>query len=144
MPHIDSAPEGGKFRAFVSAGMDGVGGAWGAGDLINVAFDTGGYLVTAGAADPVGVVWTPEGRRNTEAATDKNLIGGRKYTVFHHAELVEMGDATTPSFVAGDKVWAKANGTVGTSETAGDVFLGQIDHSGHRLILAVRLLPDAS
>ena len=43
MARIDKAPEGGKFRATAAAALDGVAGAWGAGEFLNVGVDGNGY-----------------------------------------------------------------------------------------------------
>jgi hypothetical protein len=127
MPRIDKAPEGGKFKAAAIAGLDGVGGAWGAGDLLCVDISAAGTIDTASTvADAKGVILTSEGKRDESASNFKTIVGGKNYTVIFQGELVEMGNAGTPSLAAGDVVWAAADGAVSTSSDTGSIFIGQM------------------
>jgi hypothetical protein len=139
MAQPDKVPDGGKFRARAAAALDGVAGAWGDGDLLGVGFDANGELVVGTATDTVGVVWTREGQRKPDAASYKQLVGGRVYTVFHTAEFVEMEVGAAPP-AAGDELFALAAGDAGAS-AAGAIFLGWIDDTGSRLILRVNGRP---
>lgn len=142
---IDQAPEGGKFRATAASALDGVDGAWGLDDLLCVKFDANGELVaaTAGACD--GVIWTSEGRKQDSGVTETAIIGGRKYTVFTFAELVDTDTATGPAaWVAGDVFYGTAAGDVleSASATVGDIYIGTVLADG-RFILNVNGRPVA-
>lgn len=141
---VDQAPEGGKVRLTAAAALDGVAGAWGDGDMLSVALDGNGDLIASGIADSIGVIWTPEGRHNftATAATYKNVIGGKKYTVFQRAEFVEANVGTSPALASGNKVYATTAGDVLTTGAVGARFLGFVSNDG-RLIIDVGLLPNA-
>ncbi len=74
MSTIDSAPEGGKFRAQASSGLDATAGAWGDGDLLCVAIDSSGTLELATASNVDGVILTSEGKRDNTASGYKNVV----------------------------------------------------------------------
>jgi hypothetical protein len=141
---IDQAPEGGKFRATAAAALDGEAGVWGLTDLLCVKFDATGDLIlaTAGACD--GVIWTLEGRNTAlTGSTVNEVIGGRKYTVFTFAELVDTDTATGPAaWVAGDVFYGTAAGDVleSASSTAGDIYIGTVLGDG-RFILNINVRP---
>lgn len=143
MAHPDKVPEGGKFRAVAAASIDGEAGVFGDGDLLCVALDGSGELVLSDGTDVAGVIWTREGKRKPDATNYKQVIGGKTYTVFHTAEIVEMQTgASTPS--AGDALYGAAAGDVTTTPGAGAIFLGWIDATGERLILRTRALADGT
>lgn len=150
MPRISEAPEGGKFRARASAALGGTIGAWGDGDLLCVTFDTSGDLVVGAAATTRGVIWVPEGRKDSTKANYKTVIAAKMYTVFTWAVVQEMEDATAPTMDLGDALYAAAAGdvTVTTGGVAGAgagaVYIGQILNdetvkggTGRKLILNV-------
>lgn len=138
---IDQAPEGGKARLIADATLDGVAGAWGDGDMYCVTVNASGLLVAAAIGDCIGVIKTDEGRK-PDVAGNKNIIGGRKYTVFSRAELVEA-DIGSPALAAGDKVFVDTAGAVTTTGAVGARCLGFIDDTGKRLVLDVGLLPNS-
>jgi hypothetical protein len=120
-------PEGGKFRAKASAALGGTAGAWGDGDLLCVDFDANGELiVNAAVGTAKGVIYTPEGRRDSTVATFKQVIAGKVYTVLTFAEIQEMANSTSPVFAAGDPVYAAAGGDVTNASAVGAIYLGQI------------------
>lgn len=123
MARIDKAPEGGKFRATAAAGLDGTAGAWGDARFLNVALDANGQLAVGGAADVDGFIDVSEGQNTTAAAT---VIGGRVYTVFFQCEIIGAADFANPAVSAGDVLWAKAAGDVGTTGALGDIFMGTV------------------
>ena len=142
---IDQAPEGGKYRATAAAALDGEAGVWGLDDLLCVKLDASGDLIlaTAGACD--GVIWVPEGRKQISEVTQNEVIGGRKYTVFTFAELVDTDTATGPAaWVAGDIFYGTAAGDVleSASATAGDIYIGAVLGDG-RFILDINRRPVA-
>lgn len=141
MAKPDQMPDGGKFRATAAAALDGETGAFGDDDLLCVTFDGSGELIAASADDAVGVIYTPEGRRDTgNAAIDvKEVIGGKRYTVIRRGEYVEMEQGSSPPS-AGDALYAGASGAVAATAT-GSIFIGWIDNSGSRLIVDVNGMP---
>lgn len=149
MARISSAPEGGKFRARAAAALDGTEGAWGNGELLNVAIDGNGELVAADADNVEGVIWTPESRRgsSTDLANFRQVIGGKVYTVFTWAEIQELAAGDDPAFAAGDKVYGAAAGAAATAG-AGATYLGVIlpddtvpGEAGLRMVLDVASQP---
>ncbi len=136
MSIIDKAPEGGKFRAFANSTLDGTAGAWGVGNLLNVTVDSGGELVAASASNIDGVILTSEGQ-DADLAANKDVIGGRQYTVFRFAEFAEVGTFASPALSAGDLVYATAAGDITITPSAGDVFVGWVLLGGERMILQV-------
>ena len=134
MSIIDKAPEAGKFRAFANSSLDGTAGAWGVGNLLNVTVDSGGELVAASATNVDGVILTSEGQ-DADAASNKDVIGGRQYTVFRFCEVVEVATFAAPALSAGDLVYATAAGDVTTSPATGDVFVGWVLLGGERMIV---------
>lgn len=139
---IDQAPEGGKFRATAAAALDGTAGAWGDADMLCVAFDASGNLIASSAGTGVGVIWTKEGRKSGVTG-DNEVIGGRKYTVFTFAELVEAEIGSSPALSAGDPIYATALGDVTTTGVAGDIYIGQVLEDGSRLLINVNGQPVA-
>lgn len=135
MARPDKLPNGGKFRAVAAAGLDGTAGAFGDGDLLGVKIGASGTLELAAAADCIGVIYTPEGKRDSSLADYKDVIGGKTYTVIRRGEIVEMG-GSTPTVAAGDYLFADAAGSAAGS-AAGAIFLGWVDDTGERLILDV-------
>lgn len=142
----DQVPEGAKFRATAAAALDGVAGAWGDGDMLCVALDASGNLVAAAATTAIGVIWTPEGRKDPADGTTtfKDVIGGKKYTVITGtAEFVEAEVGTSPALSAGDFVHAAAAGDVSTSGGAGAIHIGMViadqasTPNGSRLVVDV-------
>jgi hypothetical protein len=132
---VDKAPEGGKFRATAAASIDATAGAWGDGDMLAVTIDGSGEIILATATNCMGIIFVPEGRRNTDAGTaEKAVIGGRKYTVFQQCELVEAETAAGPALAVGDEIWAEAAGDVDVTATpgVGSIWIGQVlaDNSG--------------
>lgn len=138
MSVVDQAHGAGKFRARASASLDGTAGAFGDGDLLCVAFDGSGELVLSDGTDVAGVIWTRESKTNADIANFKQVVGGRVYTVFSRAEFVEMEQGDNPG--AGTALYGAAAGDVGATGV-GLVFVGWVDDSGSRLILAVNALP---
>lgn len=134
MARIDKAPEGGKFRAKAAAGLNGTAGAWGNGEFLNVALDANGELAVGGAADVDGFIVTSEGQ-DADAAGNKNVIGGRVYTVFFQCEIMDASTFTAPTVAAGDVLWAKAAGDVGTTGALGDIFMGTVLDDGERVVI---------
>lgn len=134
MARIDKAPEGGKFRARAAASIDGDAGAWGVGDLTCVTIDSSGELVAASATNVDGVILTSEGQA-ADLAANKDVIGGRMYTVFFFAEVVEVADFVAPTLSAGDLVYAAAAGDVTASPGTGAVFIGYVTDSGDRMVI---------
>jgi len=138
---IDQAPEGGKFRATAAAALDGTAGAWGDADMLCVTFDASGDLVVAALGTAIGVIWTKEGRKPLSDGSDNEVIGGRKYTVFTYAELVEAEIGSSPALSEGDEVWATAAGDVVTSPATGAVYIGTVLSGGSRMIVNVNGRP---
>jgi len=139
---IDQAPEGGKFRATAAAALDGTAGAWGDADMLCVQFDGSGDIVVAAAGDNCdGVIWTKEGRKSV--TDDNKVIGGRKYTVFTFAELVEAEIGASPALSEGDTVYATALGdvTINAFGVAGDIYIGTVLKGGSRLVVNVNGRP---
>lgn len=133
MARISEAPEGGKFRARAAAALDGQAGVWGDLDLLCVTFDAAGDLVIGAAATTRGVIWTPEGRKDSTVANFKEVIGGKMYTVFTWAVLQEMEIGTSPTLDEGDALFAAAAGDVlnvaagtATGGGAGAIYIGQV------------------
>jgi hypothetical protein len=131
MARIDKAPEGGKFRATASAGLDGTAGAWGDGEFLNVSIDASGTLAVGTAADVAGFIVTSEGQ-DADAAANKDVIGGRVYTVFFQCEIVEASTFTAPTVSAGD---------VGTTGVAGNIYMGTVLDSGERVLINMHSRP---
>ena len=140
MARIDKAPEGGKFRATAAAALDGVAGAWGNGEFLNVGVDSNGELVVGTAPDTVGFIVTSEGQ-DADAAANKDVIGGRVYTVFFQCEIVEASTFTAPTVSAGDELWAIAAGDIATSGTTGDIFMGYVLSGDERVVIMVHSRP---
>ena len=136
MSLIDKAPEGGKFRAFANSSLDGTAGAWGVGNLLNVTVDGGGELVAASGTNIDGVILTSEGQ-DVDLAANKDVIGGRAYTVFRFAEFAEVGTFVSPALSAGDLVYATASGDITITPATGDVFIGWVLLGGERMVLQV-------
>jgi len=142
---IDQAPEGGKFRATAATALDGVAGAWGDTDMLCVQFDAAGELILSAAGDNCdGVIWTKEGRKTLTSGNDNKVIGGKKYTVFTFAELVEAENvAAGPAITAGDAIYATALGDVTVGGAAGDIYVGTVLNGGSRLLINVNGRPVA-
>lgn len=133
MARISEAPEGGKFRARAAAALDGQAGVWGDLDLLCVTFDAAGDLIIGTAVTTRGVIWVPEGRKDTTVASYNNVIGGKMYTVFTWAIIQEMEIGTSPTLDEGDAVFAAAAGDViniaagtPTGAGAGAIYIGQV------------------
>lgn len=133
MARISEAPEGGKFRARAAAALDGQAGVWGDLDLLCVTFDAAGDLIIGTAVTTRGVIWVPEGRKDTTIASYNNVIGGKMYTVFTWAVIQEMEIGTSPTLDEGDAVYAAAGGDViniaagtPTGAGAGAIYIGQV------------------
>ena len=132
MARISETPEGGKFRAIADATISGQAGLWGDGDLLCVTFDADGELVLAAATTARGVIWTPEGRKDSTKTNYKQVQGGKYYTVHTWAVLQDMEIGTSPTMGAGDAVYAAAGGdvvvTAGTATGAGvgAIYIGQV------------------
>ncbi len=142
---IDQAPEGGKFRATAATALDGTAGAWGDTDMLCVQFDASGELIVSAAGDNCdGVIWTKEGRKDVNGTVGNTVIGGRKYTVFTFAELVEAENvAAGPGIAAGDAIYATALGDVTIGGVAGDIYVGTVLNGGSRLLINVNGRPVA-
>lgn len=141
---VDAAPESGKFRAVASASIDATAGAWGDGDMLCVDLDASGELILSTLLDCVGVIWTPEGRRATDAGTSEKLvIGDRKYTVFMQCELVGAEIGASPTLAAGEQLYAIAAGDVDNTATPGigAVWIGHVLLGGNRIMINVNLKP---
>lgn len=136
MSRLDHVVDEGRFRAVASATLDGETGTWGTtdsdgvGDLLCVQVDASGELVLADADNCDGVIWVPEGRRNSFRTTGpqyandaalKTVVGGKTYTVFERAIIAEMETGEDP-IEAGDRLYSDAAGAVTT--TPGGVYLG--------------------
>ena len=126
MARISEAPEGGKFRCKASAGLAGVAGAWGDGDLLGVLVDANGELALGGLGTTEGIIWTPEGRKDSSKANYKQVQGGKFYTVLFRGILQDMEIGTSPTFGDGDKVYSAAAGDVTAATAVGAIFLGTI------------------
>lgn len=133
---IDKAPEGGKFRAVAAAAMDGQAGTWGDADMLCVDFNAGGELIVSVAGTGEGVIWTKEGRIPLADGTENEVIGGRKYTVFTFAELVEA-EVGSPSLSAGDLLYASAAGIVDLTPATGDIYIGRVLDNGSTILINV-------
>jgi len=146
---LDQTPEGGKVRLTAAAALDGVAGAWGDGDMLCVALNAAGEIILATNNDVIGVIWTPEGRKTpATGSAHKNVIGGRKYTVFSRAEFVESEVGSSPTLTNGDLIYATALGDVLIVGMAvGDQFVGYVaadlNGTGSRLVVDIGLLPAA-
>lgn len=142
----DQVPEAGKFRATAAAALDGQTGLWGDSDMLCVRIDANGELVLAALGDCDGVIFTPEGRRESDTNAHKDVIGGKKYTVLRRAELLEAEIGTSPALAEGDKVWSIAGGDVSVSATpgAGAIFIGWVVDGGKRLVLDVNGIQPAT
>ena len=107
--------------------------------MLCVAFDANGELDLATKDDCDGLIWTPEGKKDPDAANYKLAIGGRKYTMFKRCELVEAEIGTSPALVEGDKVYAFEGGDVVTTDTAGqgNIYIGQVVKNGSRIVVDV-------
>jgi hypothetical protein len=134
---IDKAPEGGKFRAVAATALDGQAGTWGDLDMLCVNFNTAGELIASEVSTGVGVIWTKEGRKPLSDGSENEVIGGRKYTVFTYAELVEAEVGTTPTLSAGDNLYASATGIVDITPAVGDVYIGTVLDNGSQIIINV-------
>lgn len=130
MSTIDSAPEGGKFRAKAASALDGTAGAFGQGDLLAVAINGSGELIAAGASTAEGIILTTEGKRDNTAANYKKVVGGQFYTVFKFAEMVECDQWTSPTVSAGNTLYAAASGDATTTASDEAVILGKIVQGG--------------
>lgn len=139
--HLESAPQGGKFRAVAASALDGTAGAWGDGDMLCVALNSSGELIaTASVSDCIGVIHTTEGRKvSDDGTTYKQVKGGKKYTVIRRGEFVEAGVGSSPALSEGDKVWAQASGDVDVTATpgVGSIFIGWVMKGGNRLVVDV-------
>lgn len=140
MARIDKAPEGGKFRATAAAALDGVAGAWGNGEFLSVSLDANGELVVGTATDVDGFIVSSEGQ-DADASGNKDVIGGRVYTVFFQCEIVEASTFTAPTVSAGDTLWAEAAGDIVTTGSAGDIFIGTVLSGGERVVINVNGKP---
>ena len=135
---IDSAPEGGKFRAYAAAALDGTAGAWGDADMLCVVLDGSGDLIVSSAGSGMGVIWTKEGRKSgTVTNPDNEVIGGRKYTVFTNVLAVEAEVGSSPALSEGDDVYATNGGDVTTSGATGDIYIGSVLAGGSVLVINV-------
>lgn len=135
MAKPDKMPNGGKFRAVADASIDGTAGAFGDGDLLGVTVGAAGTLLVSDGTNLDGVIYTPEGKRDSSLAGYKDVVGGKTYTVLRFGEIVEMS-GSTPAVSAGDKLYGAAAGSAGPS-AVGAVFLGWVDNTGERLIVDV-------
>ena len=126
MAIVDSAPEGGKFRAFAAAALDGVSGAFGRGDLLCVALNASGELVVGTATTAIGVILTSEGKRDNTHANFKKVVGGVPYTVLRRAILSECDQWASPTAVAGDTYYATAAGDVTKTIATAAVRIGHV------------------
>jgi len=133
---IDKAPEGGKFRAVAATALDGQVGTWGDADMLCVNFNTAGEIIASEVSTGVGVIWTKEGRKPLSDGSENEVIGGRKYTVFKFAELVEA-EVGTPTLSAGDNLYASATGIVDITPAVGDVYIGTVLDNGSQIIINV-------
>lgn len=131
---IDQAPEGGKFRATAASALDGEVGTWGDADMLCVDLDGDGKIIASELGTGVGVIWTKEGRIPLSDSSENEVIGGKKYTVFTFAELVEA-EGGTPSLSAGDNLYAGASGIVDITPAVGDVYVGTVLYGGSRIIV---------
>jgi len=134
---IDQAPEGGKFRAVAASALDGQVGTWGEADMLCVSLNTSGEIIASEIGTGMGVIWTKEGRKPLSDGTENQVIGGKKYTVFTFAELVEA-ETSTPALVAADHLYASANGIVDLTPAVGDVYVGSVLSGGSRIIVNLR------
>ena len=134
---IDKAPEAGKFRATAATALDGQAGTWGDLDMLCVNFNTAGELIASEVSTGMGVIWTKEGRKPLSDGSENEVIGGRKYTVFTYAELVEAEVGTTPALSAGDNLYASATGIVDITPAVGDVYIGTVLDNGSQIIINV-------
>ena len=142
--NIDQAPEGGKFRATAASALDGTAGAWGDADMLCVQFDASGDLIVSAAGDNCdGVIWTKEGRIPLSDGSENEVMGGKKYTVFTFAELVEAEVGSSPALSEGDALYATALGDVTVGGTAGDIYVGTVLNGGSRIIINVNGRPVA-
>ena len=123
----DATTEGGSFRATASAAIGGTSGAWGDLDMLTVSLDSNGELIVGTLVDVVGVIWVPEGRKATVAGTDeKDVVEGRKYTVFTRATFADVDLDASPAIDVGDQVWATAAGDIlVTGQATGAIWIGQ-------------------
>jgi hypothetical protein len=124
MAIVDSAPDGGKFRAFAAAGLDGTAGAWGEGNLLCVRLDASGTIALGAATTTVGVILTSEGKRDNTHANYKKVVGGGRYTVLKRAILAECDHWASPALAAGDVLYAAASGDVTTTPGDDAVLIG--------------------
>jgi len=134
---IDKAPEGGKFRAVAASALDGQAGTWGDLDMLCVNFNSAGELIASEVSTGIGVIWTKEGRRPLDDGSENEVIGGRKYTVFTFAELVEAEVGTTPALSAGDHLYASATGIVDITPAVGDIYIGTVLDNGSQILINV-------
>lgn len=134
---IDQAPEGGKFRAVAASALDGQVGTWGDADMLCVSLNSSGELIASEVGTGIGVIWTKEGRKPLSDGSENEVIGGRKYTVITFGELVEA-ETSTPALVAGDHLYASANGIIDLTPAVGDIYIGTVLSDGSRIILNVR------
>lgn len=134
---IDQAPEGGKFRAVAASALDGQVGTWGDADMLCVSLNSSGELIASEVGTGIGVIWTKEGRKPLSDGSENEVIGGRKYTVITFGELVEA-ETSTPALVAGDHLYASANGIIDLTPAVGDIYIGTVLKGGSRIILNAR------
>jgi hypothetical protein len=120
--------------------------------MLCVALDGSGNLIKATNTDVIGVIWTPEGRKDPGDGTTafKDIIGGKKYTVFCGVcEFVEAEVGTSPALAVGDLLYSTALGDVVTTGVAGDHYVGAMiadqagTPGGSRLVIDIGRLPVA-
>ena len=133
---IDQAPEGGKFRAVAATALDGQVGTWGEADMLCVDFNTSGEIIASEVSTGIGVIWTKEGRKPLSDGSENEVIGGKKYTVFTFAELVEA-ETSTPSLSEGDNLYASATGIVDVTPAVGDIYVGTVLSGGSRILVNI-------
>lgn len=124
-------PEGGKFRASPAAALLATAGAWGDLDCLCVTIDAAGDLIVASATNALGVIWVPEGRKDSSKANYKQ-VQDRQYTVFRRATFQEAEIGSSPTLTSGNKVYAAAAGDVVAGDSmptgagVGAVFIGWV------------------
>jgi hypothetical protein len=146
MSRLDHVVDEGRFRAVAAASLDGTTGTWGTtdtggvGDLLCVQVDANGELIAAAADACDGVIWIPEGRRESFRVSDveqNTIVGGKTYTVFERAIIAEMETGEAP-LAAGDRLFAAAAGAVaGTGTVPLGVALPNPITGGVRFLLRV-------
>ena len=112
--------------------------------MLCVQFDASGDLIVSAAGDNCdGVIWTKEGRIPLSDGSENEVMGGKKYTVFTFAELVEAEVGSSPALSEGDALYATALGDVTVGGTAGDIYVGTVLNGGSRIIINVNGRPVA-